>query len=248
MATTTQKLRLLATVTLAAALTLLPTVPAQAEPLPDGIATRLEAALNSNDTTTLTTLLSDSEEQPADLVGLRLTRLANSYGPLTWAVKQGDAMDDGRVRLELSVQGTRDVAGTTYRMQASQTVAVSSHNGRLANQDVLAEESFIFSGAERLPVTLMIPDTVLTGERYNVDVVIDEPLGDTIVAGGLLEVSPLFADTMRSPAIKLGVLSAGGLFKRVQAPYAPGGQTWTVMLVHPDGVLIASKRVRVSSR
>lgn len=248
MATTTQQFRVLATATLAVALTLLPAVSTQAGPLPDGIDTRLEAALNSSDTTAIAALLSDSEEQPADLIGLRLTRLTDGYGPLTWTVKQGDAMEDGRTRLELSVQGTRDVAGTMYRMEASQTVAVSSHNGRITGQDVLAEESFIFSGEERLPVTLMIPDAVLTGERYNVDVVIDEPLGDTIVAGGLLEVRPLFADTLRSPAIKLGVLSAGGLFKRVQAPYAPGGQTWTVMLVHPDGILITSKRVQVSSR
>ena len=248
MATTAKQLRALATLTIAAVLALLPSAMAQTTQQPDEIVARLEAALNSNDATALVALLSDSDQEPADLVGLRLTRLTDGYGPLTWSVKQGDALDDGRLRLELSVQGSRDVAGTTYRMEARQTVAISRDNGRITHHDVLEEESFIFSGAQRLPVTIMIPDTVLTGERYNVDVVIDDPLADAIVAGGILEVRPLFVDTMRSPTIKLGVLSAGGLFKRVQAPYSPGGQTWAVMLVHPDGALITSKRVRVNSR
>jgi hypothetical protein len=37
------------------------------------------------------------------------------------------------------------------------------------------------------------------------------------------------------------------LFKSVQAPQQPGSQTWAVMLVHPDGVVTATKRVRVVS-
>ena len=41
--------------------------------------------------------------------------------------------------------------------------------------------------------------------------------------------------------------AGGGLFKSVQAPQQPGSQTWAVMLVHPDGVVTATKRVRVVS-
>jgi hypothetical protein len=31
----------------------------------------------------------------------------------------------------------------------------------------------------------------------------------------------------------------------VQAPSDPGSQTWAVLLVHPDGIVTATKRVRV---
>jgi hypothetical protein len=31
----------------------------------------------------------------------------------------------------------------------------------------------------------------------------------------------------------------------VQAPLTPGSQTWAVLLVHPQGLLSVSKRVRV---
>ena len=65
------------------------------------------------------------------------------------------------------------------------------------------------------------------------------------MAGGILEVNRDAVETMGAPTIQLSTLRAGGLFKRVQAPYTPGGQTWTIMLVHPAGTLMASKRVQV---
>ena len=49
------------------------------------------------------------------------------------------------------------------------------------------------------------------------------------------------------PNLPLAPLGGGGLFKSVQAPQQPGSQTWAVMLVHPDGVVTATKRVRVVS-
>ena len=52
---------------------------------------------------------------------------------------------------------------------------------------------------------------------------------------------------MVSPSMELGALGGGGLFKTVQAPQSPGSQTWAVLLVHPDGIVSATKRVRVVS-
>ena len=49
------------------------------------------------------------------------------------------------------------------------------------------------------------------------------------------------------PDLPLAPQAGGGLFKSVQAPQQPGSQTWAVMLVHPDGVVTATKRVRVVS-
>ena len=50
---------------------------------------------------------------------------------------------------------------------------------------------------------------------------------------------------MESPSIELAALGGGGVFKTVQAPLTPGSQTWAVLLVHPQGVVSATKRVRV---
>ncbi|MFM7314493.1 MAG: hypothetical protein ACKO0M_15245, partial [Cyanobium sp.] len=92
-----------------------------------------------------------------------------------------------------------------------------------------------------------IPDAVLTGQRYDVDVIFDEPLQGALVAGGIQALTSQQVAAMDSPAVELAAMAGGGLFKSVQAPYTPGTQTWAVLLVHPGGVVSATKRVRVVS-
>ena len=219
--------------------------PGHAARLEPQLVDRLHQVLNNNDTAGLTALIGQEGTVDARQLTARLERLSESFGPLTWQVSQGQPLADGRARLELSVSGTGEMAGVLYQLEATQTLAVSGHQGQILSQEVLKEESWIYTGDQRLPVTLQIPDAVLTGQRYDVDVILNDPLNSGLLAGGILEVSPYAVDTMGAPTIQLGTLSAGGLFKRVQAPYTPGGQTWTIMLVHPDGTLITSKRVQV---
>ena len=92
------------------------------------------------------------------------------------------------------------------------------------------------SASKPLPISLLIPDTVLTGSRYDVDVVVDQPLGKSLLAGGLISVTPQQVLEQKSPDIQLEPLGGGGLFKSVQAPFQPGSQVWAALLVHPDGV------------
>jgi hypothetical protein len=110
---------------------------------------------------------------------------------------------------------------------------------------VLRERSLLRSGEKPLSVSVLIPDAVLTGQRYDVDVIFDEPLEDALVAGGIAPITPQQQAVMVSPSMELGALGGGGLFKTVQAPLSPGSQTWAVLLVHPDGIVSATKRVRV---
>ena len=219
--------------------------PGQAARLEPQLVDQLRQALNTNDTAGLAALIDQEGTVDSRQLTARLERLTETFGPLTWQVSQGQPLADGRAVLELSVRGMGEVAGVLYQLEASQILAVSSHQGRILHQEALKEESWIYSGDQRLPVTLQIPDAVLTGQRYDVDVILSDPLNSGLLAGGILEVSPYAVETMGSPTIQLSTLNAGGLFKRVQAPYTAGGQTWTVMLVHPEGALMASKRVRV---
>jgi hypothetical protein len=154
-------------------------------------------------------------------------------------------MRDGQPTVTLRVDGTRRQGGTTYRLEAEQQLALQSDGTRINGQTVLRERSLLRSGDKPLPVSLLIPDAVLTGQRYDVDVIFDEPLDGALAAGGLTVITPQQQATMTSPSMELGALGGGGLFKTVQAPLSPGSQTWAVLLVHPDGIVSATKRVRV---
>ena len=147
----------------------------------------------------------------------------------------------------VDVRGVAAMEGLRYRLEASQSLQVRLQDGRLTEQRLLNEQSLLRSGERALPVTLVIPDQVLTGSRYDVDVIVDEPLGHAVVAGGLLPLTPEQVRDQLRPNLPMAPLGGGGLFKSVQAPQRPGAQTWAVMLVHPDGLVTATKRVRVVS-
>ena len=145
------------------------------------------------------------------------------------------------------MRGAAESQGLTYSLEASELIAIRLENGQLIDQELLAHQSLLRSGERPLAVDVAIPDVVLTGSRYDVDLIVEEPLGQALVAGGLIDLTDEQLSAQKRPNLPLSPQAGGGLFKSVQAPQQPGSQTWALMLVHPDGVVTATKRVRVVS-
>ena len=205
----------------------------------EAFTSRLETALNAVDAGAIDALV-----DPATLPGLsaRLARFKKEFPDATWTVRGVSSDGPGRQILEVTVRGERRSDGLTYRLEGRQRLAVRFEADRLLAEELLAEQTLLRSGE-----TLVIPDAVLTGSRYDVDVIVEEPLGQAVVAGGLLSLTPAQVEQQISPDLSLEPLGGGGLFKMVQAPQRPGVQNWAAMLVHPDGVVTITKRVRVVS-
>jgi hypothetical protein len=233
---------------LAAALTLtsfLPAPPARAAAPSPALLQSLEAALNGNDSGALGALLEAGPDFDPAAVERRHRTLRDLFPKARWRITPAAPLRDGRPTVNLTVTGQRQEGPFTYRLEAQQQLALESNGRRINGQSVLREQSILRSGEAPLPVSLQIPDAVLTGQRYDVDVLFDEPLDGAVVAGGLVAVRPEQVSALESPDLQLGALGGGGLFKSVQAPLNPGFQTWAVLLVHPDGIVSATKRVRV---
>ena len=132
-------------------------------------------------------------------------------------------------------------------LEADQQVLLAWRGGRLVGQEILREQSLLRTAGNSLAVQVQIPDAVLTGQRYDVDLIVDQPLDGAITAGGLIALTPRQVRSFEMPVVPVGPLFGGGLFKTVQAPPQPGAQTWAMVLVHPQGIVSLSKRVRVVS-
>ena len=208
----------------------------------EGFAMRLQALLNAGDLAGVSALMPPAE---AEQWQHRATRFQAEFPEVRWTVQLGEPGQDGRRGLTVKVRGESMVEGLRYRLEGSQSLRVLLEKGRLMEQTLLNEQSLLRSGETALPITLAIPDQVLTGSRYDVEVIFDQPLGYSVVAGGLLQLTPDQVRDQARPDLPLAPLGGGGLFKSVQAPQRPGVQNWAVMLVHPDGVVTATKRVRV---
>jgi len=205
----------------------------------------LEAALNSGSTGNVSSLLKAG-------VGLDPVQLEARYGALRarfpdarWQVSPGSLLRDGRSTVLIKVSGSRQEGPYRYRLEAEQVLALGSSDGRLSSEEVIRETSTLRSGSTDLPISVLIPDAVLTGQRYDVDVVLDDPLDGAVAAGGIVAVTTTQINTSQSPDLELAALGGGGVFKTVQAPFQPGSQTWAVLLVHPQGIVSTTKRVRV---
>ena len=208
----------------------------------EGYGSRLEMALNSGDSDDLIHLTSPDL---TSTVQRRYDRFATDFPETRWRVEAMDPLDDGRSRLRVAVSGSGTADGQNYRLEASQVLAVRIEAGVMVEEELLEEQSLLRSGTAELPITVQIPGAVLTGSRYDIDVIFDEPLGQAVAAGGLIELTPDQRQEQRPPLVQLAPLGGGGLFKQVQAPQQSGVQAWAVMLIHPDGVVTATKQVRV---
>nr|WP_245407159.1 hypothetical protein [Synechococcus sp. WH 8020] len=211
---------------------------------PFELSERLESALNQSEGNVAALKALFTPEQFAVLEE-RYGVFSRRFPQLNWSVRPGTPTSDGRSTMQIAVSGRRQQDGLSYSFYANQRLAVTTESGLITSQEVLSDQSVMTSAKEPLPISLLIPDSVLTGTRYDVDVVVDKPLGDALMAGGLIALTPAQVLGQESPDIQLKPLGGGGLFKSVQAPLKPGIQNWAALLVHPEGVVSVSKQVRV---
>lgn len=207
----------------------------------------LESALNGSDPAALQAMLADGPGIDAALLERRWSALRQQFPDARWQLTAGTPTQKGQPTVNLRVIGSRVEGSVSYRLTGDQLLELRSDGQRISGQNLLREQTILRSGDSDLPVSVLIPDAVLTGQRYDIDVIFDDPLDGALVAGGIRGLSSQQVAAMESPAVELAAMGGGGLFKSVQAPYTPGSQTWAVLLVHPRGVISATKRVRVVS-
>jgi hypothetical protein len=218
---------------------------AKAAPPSPALLQSLEGALNSGNSSNLTAMVEAGPGLDPARLEARYKLLRERFPDARWTVSSGAPLRDGRPTVAIAVTGSRSEGPFRYSLQAEQVLALSANGTRLNGQELIRETTTLRSGEVSLPVSVLIPDAVLTGQRYDVDVVFDEPLDGAVAAGGIAAITPEQISALETPNLELAALGGGGLFKSVQAPLKPGSQTWAVLLVHPKGIISTTKRVRV---
>ena len=174
--------------------------------------------------------------------------LLNRFPDTKWIVKPSTPLQDGRPTLNILTSSKKQSQGQKFTFEAQQKLAIKTKGMKITSQELISEYSILRSGKETLPIRIGIPDIVLTGTRYDVDVIFETPLGESIVAGGLINLNPSHINNQTQPHIELAPLHSGGLFKSVKAPLKPGSQRWAALLAHPDGIISITKHIKVVSK
>lgn len=143
------------------------------------------------------------------------------------------------------ITGTQQVQGRELALNATLTSRQYFEGSKVTRQEILSERSQLTSGQNPPKVELRLPQQVAVGREYNLDVIIQEPLGESLLLGAALEepISP--QNYLSEERINLEPLSAGGLFKVGRAPIKPTNQWISAVLVREDGMILISQRLQI---
>jgi len=144
-----------------------------------------------------------------------------------------------------TIQGKKMMMGRSMDMQSEIRSRQRLENQKLVSQEILSERTILTAGENPPTVDFQLPEQVLIGQRFTLDAIVQEPLGNNVLLGAVLE-EPVSADNyLESESIDLELLSAGGLFKLGTAPVIPEPRWISAVLVRGDGITMITQRLRV---
>ena len=170
----------------------------------------------------------------------------NKYKDSKWSIKM-TRNDQKNSILDVKIKSTRTIGDQVYNLNTKQTVEIETYKNKIKNYKVIDEESILSSQESPLIVKIISPDKVLTGERYEINLIIENPLDDSLTAGGMIIVKNNEKMNLSNDPFNIIPNQSGGLFKYIQAPLEPGSQIISAIITHPKGIYSFTKKIKVGS-
>ena len=168
----------------------------------------------------------------------------NKYKDSKWSIKM-IRNDPKKSILDVKIKSTRTIGSLTYNLYTKQTVKIETYKNKIKNYQVIDEESILNSQKSPLIVKIISPDKVLTGERYEINLIIERPLDNSLTASGMIVLKNNEKMILSNDLFGIKPNQSGGLFKYIQAPLEPGSQTISAIITHPEGIYSLTKKIKV---
>ena len=149
--------------------------------------------------------------------------------------------------LAISIIATREIHDQVYTLHSKQKVMVETDKNKIRGYEVINEESILKSQNSSLEITFISPENVLTGEKYEVNLIIEKPLDKSLTASGIIILKNEKNMNISNVIYGIKPNQSGGLFKYIQAPLQPGVQTISAIITHPEGIYSITKKIKVGS-
>ncbi len=166
------------------------------------------------------------------------------YTDTKWSIKT-ISNDSDQKFLDIQITSTREIGEQIYNLSSKQTVKLEIFKNKIKNFTVIDEESILKSTKSPLVVKIIAPDKVLTGERYEMNLIIEEPLDKSLVASGMIVLKNDENINISNNQFGIELNQSGGLYKYIQAPLKPGFQTISAIITHPKGIYSITKKIKV---
>jgi hypothetical protein len=177
-----------------------------------------------------------------------ITALWQRYPQLKYTTQVESWKSEGNAITAETVTNITGVPSTNSENLAfNATIRSRQHisAGKIIRQDILSERTEVTSGAKPPKVEFKLPQQVKVGQQFNLDAIVQEPLGDDYLLGTALD-EPIKPDKLLSATpVDLELLSSGGIFKVGRAPVVPGSQWVSAVIMRGDGMVMITQRIQV---
>jgi len=169
-------------------------------------------------------------------------QLIKEFPDAKWKLINSKSMNPNHHKLYMNLYGSKNLNGKKFILESKFNFVFNLDNGLIKKSFIENNLTTLRNDNNQIDISISIPDKVLTGSNYNIDIILNEPLEDVIIAGGIKEYQK---EELLNQSIGLEPLATGGIFKVSRAPLKPGIQIWTGMIAHPKGLISFTKTVNI---
>ncbi len=166
------------------------------------------------------------------------------YKDAKWSIKTL-INDENKSLLDIKIISSREINDQIYNLYTKQTVEIDTYKNKIKGYKVINEESILNSQESPLIIKIVSPEKVLTGEKYEMNLIIENPLDNSITASGIIVLKNEDNKNISNDIFGLKPNKSGGLYKYIQAPLQPGYQTISAIITHPEGIYLITKKIKV---
>lgn len=215
----------------------------------------IEKAANNQDLDGVLELYSEdfnnTDGLTIDSLAQGLEQMWKNYPQLTYTTEiESWAEEDDLLVAETitTIEGVKEDQGRITNLTSSIKSRQYFQDFKLVKQEILTEQSQLTSGENPPQVEVVAPTVVKTGEKYNFDLIVDEPLEDNVLLGAIKDEKTAGNLYLNPTALELEPLPAGGIYKKATASLLPESNWVSAILVRGDGITMISHRINIEEK
>ncbi len=199
----------------------------------------LENSLNARDLEFIKENFRNADKQNIEK---QFSKIINDFPDSKWKIKRLKSNIPNKDVLRIKVSGKKMVNGEIQILESNFDYLVTILNGKIDEGIIKNLFTIIRNDDMKIDISFKIPDKVLTGSKYDIDIILNKPLEEVIIAGAI---KPHQVNSFFEQEILLEPLSSGGIFKMTRAPSTPGIQIWSGIIAHPEGIITFTKSIDI---
>ena len=172
----------------------------------------------------------------------QFSKIIKDFPDSKWTIKRLKSNIPNKEILRIKVLGKKIVNGEIHILESNFDYLFSILNGKIDEGIIKNLFTTIRTDNNKIDIIFKIPDKVLTGSKYDIDIILNKPLEEVIIAGAI---KPHQVNSLFEQEILLEPLVSGGIFKMTRAPTKPGIQLWSGIIAHPLGMITFTKSIDI---